>query len=63
MLLEGTPVGMDLDKVKLAIEQVSGVFGVHDLHVWKVSSDLITATCHIVVAEQSVSSSEKLYKQ
>ena len=60
MLLEGTPVGMDLDEVKLAIGKVIGVLNVHDLHVWTVSSGLITATCHIVVAEQSVSSSEKI---
>ena len=60
MLLEGTPVGMDLDEVKLAIGKVIGVLSVHDLHVWTVSSGLITATCHIIVAEQSVSSSEKI---
>ena len=60
MLLEGTPVGMDLDEVKLAISKVIGVLSVHDLHVWTVSSGLITATCHIVVAEQSVGSSEKI---
>ncbi len=60
MLLEGTPVGMDLDEVKLAIGKVIGVLSVHDLHVWTVSSGLITATCHIVVVEQSVSSSEKI---
>ena len=60
MLLEGIPVGMDLDEVKLAIGEVIGVLSVHDLHVWTVSSGLITATCHIVVVEQSVSSSEKI---
>lgn len=63
MLLEGTPAGMNLDEVKLAIGKVSGVLNVHDLHVWAVSSGLISATCHIVVAEQGVSSSEKIVQE
>jgi cobalt-zinc-cadmium efflux system protein len=60
MLLEGIPVGMELNQVEDAIRKVSGVLNMHDLHVWTVSSGLISATCHIVVAEQSVSSSEKI---
>lgn len=60
ILLEAAPVGMDLAKVEHAIADVPGVLNVHDLHVWTVSSGLIAATCHITVAEQMVSASQKI---
>lgn len=55
VLLEATPAGLDLAKVEQAIHAVPGVLDVHDLHVWTVSSGLIAGSCHIVVADQSVS--------
>jgi len=51
---------MDLAKVEHSINHVTGVLNVHDLHVWTVSSGLIAATCHITVAEQMVSDSQKI---
>jgi cobalt-zinc-cadmium efflux system protein len=60
MLLEGIPVGMELDKVESSILNVNGVLNVHDLHVWTISSGLIACTCHIVVAEQTLSSGQKI---
>ena len=38
ILLEGVPVGLDVDEVERAVLGVDGVAGVHDLHVWSVSS-------------------------
>lgn len=32
--LEATPKGLDLDKVRDHIREVSGVVEVHDLHAW-----------------------------
>ena len=60
MLLEGTPVGMDLAKVKQKTSEVEGVLSVHDLHVWAVSSGLIACNCHILIAEQNVSDGQKI---
>lgn len=60
MLLEGIPVGMELNQVEQAIRDVQGVLDVHDLHVWTVSSGLIACNCHILVAEQSVSAAQKI---
>lgn len=62
MLLEGIPVGMELNVVESAIRNVNGVLDMHDLHVWTVSSGLIACTCHIIVAEQSVSEGQKILK-
>src|SRR5437667_1792207 len=36
ILLEGTPRGMDLDRIRLAICGIDGVNDVHDLHVWSI---------------------------
>lgn len=60
MLLEGIPVGMELNQVEQAIQKVKGVLDVHDLHVWTVSSGLIACSCHILIAEQSVSAGQKI---
>lgn len=60
MLLEGTPAGMDLADVERTIREVKGVLDVHDLHVWTVSSGLIACNCHILVAEQNVSTAQKI---
>lgn len=60
MLLEATPVGMDLAKVELAIRNVKGVLSAHDLHVWTISSGLVVCSCHILIAEQSVSGGQKI---
>jgi cobalt-zinc-cadmium efflux system protein len=60
VLLEATPVGLDLAKVEQAISGVSGVLYTHDLHIWTISSGLIASSCHIVVAEQSVTDSQQI---
>lgn len=60
MLLEGIPVGMELNKVESAIRNVNGVLDVHDLHVWTISSGLIACSCHALVAEQSISDGQKI---
>jgi len=47
VLLEGTPSHIDLAKVKNTILAIDGVTGVHDLHVWTISSGLEALTAHI----------------
>jgi cobalt-zinc-cadmium efflux system protein len=37
----------------MAIQQVPGVKGVHDLHIWTISSGRAACSCHILVNEQS----------
>jgi len=60
ILLEATPTGLDLAKVEQAVGAVEGVLTAHDLHVWTISSGLIAGSCHIVVAEQYVTSSQEI---
>jgi len=60
ILLEATPIGLDMAKVEQTISDVTGVLYTHDLHVWTISSGLIAGSCHIVVAEQSVTDSQQI---
>lgn len=57
ILMEGTPVGLDVRNLVSTIETVPGVVGVHDLHVWTISSGLPMLTAHIVVENQPLSAS------
>ncbi len=54
ILLESTPLSVDMAKVQQAIQQVQGVRGMHDLHVWTVGPGVIACSCHILVDEQTV---------
>lgn len=53
ILLEGTPRSIELTQVEQAIQDVPGVNGVHDLHVWSLCSDFYAMSAHVIVAEQS----------
>ena len=62
VLLEGTPVGIQMPNVIEAIRNVGGVLDVHDLHVWTVGPGVIACSCHIVVAEQSVREGQQVLR-
>lgn len=47
VLLEATPKGIDPAAVGAAMAGVPGVAGVHDLHVWTVTSGLIALSVHV----------------
>lgn len=49
ILLEGTPHAMDAQAVKGTILQVPGVVGVHDLHVWSITTGMENMSAHVVV--------------
>lgn len=53
ILLEGVPTGMSLKAIREAIAQTAGVAGVHDLHVWSMSNDVVNLTSHITLAERA----------
>jgi cobalt-zinc-cadmium efflux system protein len=59
VLLEGTPRHISLDAVESAILETDGVSGVHDLHVWTISSGIDALSAHIS-HDDSVAHSELL---
>lgn len=47
VLLEGTPTHISLSAVEATILETDGVSGVHDLHVWTISSGIEALSAHI----------------
>jgi cobalt-zinc-cadmium efflux system protein len=50
VLLESAPRGMDVATVRRAMQDVPGILGVHDLHVWTVTSGLVALSAHVEIA-------------
>ncbi|HUP33319.1 MAG TPA: cation diffusion facilitator family transporter [Gaiellaceae bacterium] len=49
VLLEGAPAGMDAREVGAAIASLRGVVGVHDLHLWTITSGFPALSAHVLV--------------
>ena len=49
VLLEGAPAGMDAREVGAAITGTAGVVGVHDLHLWTITSGFPALSAHVLV--------------
>lgn len=50
VLLESTPPGLDVEAMVASLCTDEGVLGVHDLHVWSLSSDVRAMSAHILVS-------------
>lgn len=55
ILLEGTPRNVQLSKVREAMQSVSGVVNVHDLHIWSLGSHSHALASHVTIAEMPMS--------
>lgn len=62
ILLEGTPRGMQLDRVESVICSIDGVKDVHDLHVWSIGSETHALSCHIAIDDIPPSASERILR-
>lgn len=51
VLMEGTPKNIDLDQVASTIKAVPGVSGIHDLHVWSITSGRNAMSGHVVIKD------------
>ncbi|HWK21477.1 MAG TPA: cation diffusion facilitator family transporter [Ureibacillus sp.] len=49
ILMEGIPMNMDVKKIREALLSIKGVVGIHDFHVWSITSDFPTVTCHLEI--------------
>lgn len=49
VLMESAPRGVDVDAIREALLATPGVAGVHDLHVWTITTGLDSLSAHIVV--------------
>lgn len=51
VLMQTTPLHIDPAEVVHAIEGIPGVRASHDLHIWTVTSGMVSLTCHVVVED------------
>nr|NIL97666.1 cation diffusion facilitator family transporter [Planctomycetales bacterium]NIP69830.1 cation diffusion facilitator family transporter [Planctomycetales bacterium] len=51
VLMESAPRGIDVDRVREAMLDVPEVTGVHDLHVWTITSGFDSLSAHVVIED------------
>ncbi|WP_033543391.1 cation diffusion facilitator family transporter [Planococcus sp. CAU13] len=61
VLMEGTPQNIKIDDIIRTIQKTEGVRGVHDLHVWSITSGMNALSCHVVVGNRlTLAESERM---
>lgn len=60
ILMNATPSGLEIGRVKDFLERIPGVEGVHYLHAWNLCSSSVALSCHVVVPDQQLSKVEPL---
>lgn len=50
ILMEAAPTHIDVEKIKSEISKIENVKGVHDLHVWSISSNKVSLSVHLVAS-------------
>lgn len=51
ILLEGTPDSIDAGEVREALSRIDGIRDVHDLHIWTITSELNSVSCHLLIED------------
>ena len=62
LLMEGTPRAIDLAEVTKEISGTEHVTGVHDLHVWALSSEAMALSAHVVVGDCPLGDAEHIVR-
>ena len=52
ILLEGVPEGIDLNALKKSIQEMDGISDIHELHVWAITSGMVSLTAHVVIDQK-----------
>ncbi len=60
ILMNATPPGIDLRRIKREVESLDGIEEMHHLHVWSMSSGQVALAAHILVKDQMLSQVDDL---
>ena len=60
ILMEATPRHLELAKVAKTIQSVEGVIGVHDLHIWTITSGLYALSGHVIVRAEPLEEGSRI---
>ncbi len=58
VLLEAVPSEIDLQKLTQELLTVQGVQGIHELHVWCITSGFYALTGHVTIEDQKLSQAQ-----
>ena len=62
ILLEGTPRSINRQEVRGALVEIEGVLDIHDLHIFTLSSNSHVLSCHVLIADLPLSSSNAILR-
>ena len=54
VLLEGTPLGIDVDELSDVMKEHERVADIHHMHVWSVDSTMVALSAHVQVSADSL---------
>jgi len=60
ILMEATPADIDVDAMLMDIQEVEGVRGVHDLHIWSINHSMRTLSAHILTDDIPLSQGARI---
>jgi len=60
IIMEGVPKGTCVSDVARAMGSVTGVVGIHDLHIWNICSGHAVLSAHVVLVDQSLDQTHKV---
>lgn len=63
ILMEATPRHVEFETVAKTIQGVKGVIGVHDLHIWTITSGLYALSGHITVRPETLDEGSRIIEQ
>lgn len=49
ILMEGIPMNTDVKQIRDTLLNIQGVVGIHDFHVWSITSDFPAVSCHLEI--------------
>jgi len=60
ILMNATPPGIDVRRIKSEVESLDGIEEMHHLHVWSLSSGQVALAAHLIVKDQMLSRVDEL---
>ncbi|MBN2482206.1 MAG: cation transporter [Bacteroidales bacterium] len=64
ILMQSTPQGLDLKKLKKALEEIPEIDNIHHIHAWNLNDQEIHFECHVdLIHDLKISETEKIRKQ
>ncbi|MDZ7686577.1 MAG: hypothetical protein U5O39_17655 [Gammaproteobacteria bacterium] len=61
LIIDAVPQHIDQDEVRAYLQEIEGVVGIHDLHIWAMSTRENCLTAHLVMPENTLWDNDEGY--